>query len=355
MGYETELDPATVAFIRALPKAELHVHLEGTIRPATLLALARRHNVELPARDEAGLRRFYRFRDFNHFIEVWIIINECLRSGEDFELITRELGAEAGRQNIRYLEVTFTPYPHVLRRGLTWDEILAGIEAGRIEARRAWGVEIRLIPDIARDCYRAGMMEAATQTAEWAVAGQDRGVVALGLGGGEAGNPPEAFAEAFAYARAGGLHSAPHAGEVAGPESVWGAIRALHAERIGHGVRAIADPALMAYLRDHRIPLEVCPTSNVCTGAVPSLEAHPVRLLYDAGVYITLNSDDPPMFNTTLLDEYLLLAARFGFTARELAHLSLNAVHAAFLPAAEKQALAARFQAEIDHLLAQYA
>ena len=354
MGYEAELDPITVAFIQALPKAELHVHLEGTIRPATLLALARRHNVALPAQDEAGLRRFYRFRDFNHFIEVWIVINECLRSGEDFALITRELGAEAGRQQIRYLEVTFTPYPHVLRRGLTWEEILDGITAGRMEARRAWGVEMRLIPDIARDCYRLGKMEAAMQTAEWAMAAQEQGVVALGLGGSEVGNPPEVFAEAFAYVRAGGLHSVPHAGEVAGPESVWGALRALHAERIGHGVRAIDDPALVAYLRDHQIPLEVCPTSNVCTGAVPSLEVHPIRLLHDAGVPVTLNSDDPPMFNTTLLDEYLLLAARFGFTPRELAHLSLNAVHAAFLPTAEKQALAARFQAEIDALLAQY-
>lgn len=355
MSYEAELDPASVAFIQALPKAELHIHLEGTIRPATLLALARRHNVELPARDEAGLRRFYQFRDFSHFIEVWIIINECLRSGEDFALITRELGAEAGRQNIRYLEVTFTPYPHVRRRGLTWEEILGGIAAGRAEARRAWGVEMRLIPDIARDCYRAGLMEAATQTAEWAVAGRDRGVVALGLGGNEVGNPPEAFAEAYAYARAGGLHAVPHAGEVAGPESVWGALRALHAERIGHGVRAIDDPALVTHLRDHQIPLEICPTSNVCTGAVPSLDAHPIRLFYDAGVPITLNSDDPPMFNTTLTDEYLLLAARFGFTPHELAHLSLTAVHAAFLPAAEKQALATQFQAEIDRLLAHYA
>jgi adenosine deaminase len=353
MTYADELNPDTVAFIRALPKAELHVHLEGTIRPATLLTLAQRHGVALPAQDEAGLRRFYQFRDFDHFIAVWQVINQCLRSGEDFALITQELGAEAGRQNIRYLEVTCTPFMHYGHKGLAWEEMLGGIQAGREQARREWGVEMRLIPDIPRSTSRLGL-EGARQTAEWAVAGRAHGVVALGLGGAEVGNPPEAFTEAFAYALEHGLHSVPHAGEVVGPESIWGALQALKAERIGHGVRCGDDPALVNYLRDAQVPLELCPTSNVCTGAVTSLAAHPIRRLYDAGLYVTVNSDDPPMFNTTLTDEYLLLAARFGFSCRELAGLSLNAGRAAFVPAAERQQLETLFQTDIDRLLAAY-
>ena len=349
--FADELDSNTVAFIRALPKAELHVHLEGSIRPATLLRLARRHQIDLPASDEAGLRRFYQFRDFNHFIEVYIIINQSLCSSEDFELITREYAAEAAAQNIRYIELTFTPYPHVRRKGLGWDEIIGGIAAGCTQARREWGIEIRLIPDIARNCYSHGAMEEAEKTAEWAVAAQDLAVVALGLGGEAVGNPPEAFASVYAYARERGLHSVPHAGEWAGPESIWGVLHALHAERIGHGVQCVRDAALVNYLREQQIPLEICPTSNVCTGAVSSLEIHPVRSLYDAGVYITLSSDGPPMFNTNLTNEYMLLASQFHFTRSELAALSLNSVRAAFLPEEQRKQLDTQFQTEIDTLL----
>ena len=348
--YEAELDPKLAAFIRALPKAELHVHLEGSIRPATLLQLAKRHNIILPANDEAGLREFYRFRDFNHFIEVWMVINECLRSGADFELITAELGAAAAQQNIRYLEVTFTPYPHYRRRALAWDELFAGINAGRAAAQRQWGVEMRLIPDISRNSYEEGRMYEAEKTAEWAVSGKEAGVVALGLGGREIGNPPEAFTEAFAFARAGGLHSIPHAGETSDAANIWGAIDSLKAERIGHGIRCVQDPALVDYLIQHQLPLEICPTSNICTRAIDTLADHPIRKLYDSGVYVTLNSDDPPMFNTTLTTEYMLLAARFGFSAAELAGLSLNAVRASFLPDSEKQQLEQQFRGDIESL-----
>jgi len=351
MAYENELDRDMAAFIRALPKAELHVHLEGTIRPSTLLRLARRHRIELPVDSEEGLRQFYKFRDFPHFIEVWVAVNQCLRGGEDFELVTLELAEEADRQNIRYLEVTFTPYPHFHRKGVPWDEIIGGISSGVGQARRSREVEMRLIPDIARESYSAGLMVAAERTAEWAVAAKDMGVVALGLGGMEVGNPPEAFADVFAHAIENGLHSVPHAGETTGPQTIWGSLEHLKAERIGHGIRCVDDPELVRHLRDHQIPLEICPTSNVCTGAVPSLEAHPIRRLYDEGVYVTVNSDDPPMFNTTLLDEYMLLAARFGFSRDELAGLSLNAVRASFLSPEEKQRIERQFQAEIDRIL----
>ena len=176
--------------------------------------------------------------------------------------------------------------------------------------------------------------------------------MALGLGGEEVSNPPEAFASVYAYARERGLHSVPHAGEWAGPESIWGALHALRAERIGHGVQCVRDAGLVNYLREQQIPLEICPTSNVCTGAVASMEDHPIRWLHDAGVYITLNSDDPPMFNTNLTNEYMLLASHFHFTHAELAQLSLNAVRAAFLSEEEGKALLTQFQTEIDGLFA---
>ena len=188
-----------------------------------------------------------------------------------------------------------------------------------------------------------------------ALAWQDRGVVALGLGGHEVGAPPEPFAPAFAAARAGGLHSVPHAGETVGPESVWGAVRALGAARIGHGVRAIEDPALVEHLIAQQIPLEVNPTSNLCLGVYPTYAAHPLRRLWEAGVYITVNSDDPPLFNTTLNQEYGVLIDHFGFDAADLEQISLNALRASFLPPARKAALEARFRRQFAQLRQQFA
>lgn len=336
------------SFIRAMPKVELHVHLEGSIRPATLLELARRNQVALPARTLDELRDFYRFTDFAHFIQVYTVMINCLQTPADFALIAEEFGATMAEQNIRYAELTWSPITHVARTGYSFEHLLAGVNQGRANARTRYGVEMRWITDIVRNLHGRG--EDGTQTVDMALFGRDHGVVALGLGGLETGYPPELFKAAFDRARANGLHSVPHAGEAAGPESVWGAIRALKAERIGHGIRAIDDPALVAYLRDHHIPLEVCPTSNVCTGVVPRIEDHPIRKLWDAGVNITVNSDDPPMFNTTLTDEYLVLAGKLSFTAAEIEKLVLNAVRAALLDDASKQRMEQDFRAAFARL-----
>ncbi|NOX60543.1 MAG: adenosine deaminase [Chloroflexi bacterium] len=341
-------------FARAMPKVELHVHLEGAIQPATVLKLSRRHNLPLPANDESGLREWYRFRDFIHFIQVYLTIQNLLRSTEDFELITYDFGREMARQNIRYAEVTFTPYTHLWQdKGVSADDIIAGLEAGRRAAARDFGVEIAWVLDIPRNLSFDGerYTAAATDpTVEMALAWRDRGVVALGLGGNEAGAPPEPFAHAFETARAGGLHSVPHAGELMGPESVWGALRALGAERIGHGVRSIEDPTLIERLVEQQIPLEVNPTSNICLGIYPDFASHPLRQLWDAGVYVTVNSDDPPLFNTTLNQEYIALIDHFGFDADELERIALNALHASFLPAKRKAALERDFRSEFVHL-----
>ena len=336
-------------FVREMPKVELHVHLEGSIRPATLLTLAERNNVDLPAGNVEGLQAFYRFSDFDHFIQVYFAISSCLQTPEDYSLIAYEFGADMARQNIRYAEVTFTPYTNVANTGLPFDELLAGLNDGRSRAQREFGVEYRWILDIVRD-----QPESRHQVAAWAASAQDRGVVGFGLGGTEKGHPPEWFADAYTVAREAGLHSVPHAGEVAGPESVWGALRALGAERIGHGVRSVEDPVLVEYLRQHQIPLELCPTSNLCLGVYPSYEEHPIRWLWEQGVYVTLNSDDPPMFNTDLVSEYQAIVEHAGFTAAELERLSLNALRASFLPGDRKADLEKAFLGEFAQLKARY-
>ena len=335
-------------FIRAMPKVELHVHLEGSIRPATLLTLAERNGVALPAQDLEGIREFYRFTDFDHFIQVYFTISGCLKTVDDFSLIAYEFGADMARQNTRYAEVTFTPDTSVRHTGLPFDEILSGLNAGRARARADFGVEFRWVLDIVRD-----NPDSRLQVAQWAIGAMAQGVVGFGLGGTEEGNPPEWFVDAYTLAREAGLHSVPHAGEVAGPESVWSALRLLKAERIGHGVRCIEDPALVDHLRETQVPLEVCPTSNLCLGVYPSYEAHPLRWLWDQGLNITLNSDDPPMFNTDLVGEYAALADFMAFTADELQQISLNGLRASFLPEAEKSALEDEFAAEFSRLRTQ--
>jgi aminodeoxyfutalosine deaminase len=340
-----------LSYLRAAPKAELHVHLEGSIRPATLLELARRNGVTLPADDVAGLREWFRFRDFRHFVEVYVAISRCLRTAADYELITYELGAELARQHVRYAEVTFSPSTHELVLGVPHETYFPGLTAGRERVRRDFGVELAWVFDIVR--ATPVLTAFADYVTRVAIEGRRDGVVALGLGGLEAGNPPEPFAPWFNRARAAGLHSVPHAGEIAGPESVWGALRVLGAERIGHGVRAGEDPALVARLAATGIPLEVCPTSNVRLGIYPSLAAHPLRRLHDSGVRLTVNSDDPPLFNTTLEDEVATLATAFGFTAAEVGavdEILVGGVRHSFLPPERRAALEAELRAELDRL-----
>ena len=337
-------------FVCKMPKVELHVHLEGSIRPEILLTLADRNGVALPAKDVAEVKEFYRFTDFDHFIRVYFAISDCLRTLDDYVLIARDFGAEMARQNIRYAEVTFTPHTNVTNTGLPFEDILAALNEGRSQAELEFGVRFQWVLDIVRDDP-----ESRHQVAEWAASAVDDGVVGFGLGGTEQGHPPEWFSDAFSFAREAGLHSVPHAGEVAGPESVWGAIRALGAERIGHGVRSVEDPALVDYLREHQIPLEVSPTSNICLGVYASLDEHPIRWLWDHGLYVTVNSDDPPMFNTDLVGEYEALTEHLGFDAADLEQLNLNALEASFLPDGDKAELRQAIQSEFVALRAQQA
>jgi len=332
-------------FARRLPKVELHVHLEGSIRPATLLQLAQRNGVRLPAQDEEGLRDFYRFRDFAHFIEVYVAITGCLRTPDDYRLIAYEFGSDCARQNIRYAEVTFTIATNTKYNGLRWQVILEGLNAGRAQARAEFGVDWGWVFDISRD-------DPGTQdrVIEIALAARDEGVVALGLGGSEAEFPSELFERTFARARQASLPRVPHTGEHAGPEDVWEALRLLYADRLGHGVRCVEDAALVEYLHERQVPLEVCPTSNVCLGVYPDYAMHPLRRLWDAGLLVTVNSDDPALFGTDLSHEYEVLVDHFSFSADELEQVSLNGLHASFLPEPDKAQLETEFLTQFAQL-----
>jgi aminodeoxyfutalosine deaminase len=332
-------------FARQMPKAELHVHLEGAIRPATLLQLAQRNGVTLPAHDVEGLREFYRFRDFPHFVEVYVTITSCLHSADDYALIAYEFGADCARQNTRYAEVTFTIATNLRLTGLPWQEILGGLNAGREKARQEFGVHWNWVFDVSRD--NPGTQDKVVETA---LAARDQGVVALGLGGSEAEFPPELFTRTFERALEEGLPRVPHAGETSGPKSIWGALRGLHADRIGHGVRCVEDSDLVDHLRRHQIPLEICPTSNIRLGVYPDYAAHPLRELWDLGLMICVGSDDPPLFGTDLNHEYELLIDRFDFSAGELEQLSLNGVRASFLEDDQKLEMETTFRAAFARL-----
>ncbi|HTW00272.1 MAG TPA: adenosine deaminase [Streptosporangiaceae bacterium] len=281
------------------PKIELHVHLEGTVRAATLLQIARRNGVSLPADSVEGLSALYQFRDFSHFLEVWLMTTGALRTARDYRQVVADYAQEAAGHGAVYLEGIFTPLEAV-QRGVPWDEVFTGYCDGAQEARETHGVEVRLTPDTPRGCS----LEDADLTARYAVRYRDRGVVGLGLGGPEAQFPPEPYAPAFAMARDGGIGSVPHAGEAAGVASIRGALNALRADRIRHGIRAVDDPGLMRELADRGTVLDVCPISNVRTGVVPALAAHPLPVLVAAGVLCSVSTDDPAMFGTDLAADY---------------------------------------------------
>jgi len=293
------------------PKIELHVHLEGAVRPAALIEIADRNGVELPARDVDALAQLYRFRDFDHFIELWMMTTHAIQTEVDFRQVVVSYAEEAAAHGAVYIEGIFTPAERI-SGGASWDEVFTGFCDGAQEAKETTGVEVRLTPDIPRGFP----VEAALETARYSVEYRDRGIVALGLGGRESGFPPEPFAAAFRIARDGGLGSVPHAGETEGVASIRGAIDALGADRLRHGVRATEDPTLLAEIAARGIVCDVCPISNVRTRAVDTLGNHPLPALLAAGVLCSISTDDPAMFDTDLGREYAA-AEQLGLSHRD--------------------------------------
>jgi aminodeoxyfutalosine deaminase len=326
-------------FVAGLPKAELHVHHVGSASPLTVAELAARHPGTVPADPEA-LAEFFTFRDFAHFVEVYLSVVDLVRTPEDVRLLTFEVATEmAAGQSVRYAELTVTPYTSVMR-GIPIEAFVEAIEDARAAAERDHGIVLRWIFDIPGE----DGLPAAEATASYAVEHGPPALVGFGLGGPEIGVDRPQFKPAFDRARAAGLHSVPHAGETTGPGTVWDALDHLGAERIGHGTSAVRDPALLDHLARNGIALEVCPTSNLATRAVLALEDHPIRQMAEAGVLVTVNSDDPPMFGTTLNREYEIAASLLGLDADGVVALAKDAVRASFQPEAGKAAL----EAEID-------
>lgn len=321
-------------FIHALPKVELHVHLVGSASVDTVLALARRRPEAGVPVDRAELARFFTFRDFDHFLKVYWAVQSMLRNRDDIRTLVVGLAADLARQNVRYAEVTVTPYNHLLD-GMRSDDLLTGLTEGRAIAEAEHGVELAWCFDIPGEKG----IKAGRDTLVFALRERPDGLVSFGLGGPEVGVGRAQFEPFFTAAREAGLHSVPHAGETTGPTTIWSAIHDLGAERVGHATSCTADPSLLAYLAEHRIPLEVCPTSNVRTRQVDSIAAHPVRRMLDHGLVVTLNTDDPPLFGATLEGEYLTVAETLGLNTAEVARLATNAVTASFLDAATKTAL----------------
>ena len=292
------------------PKIELHVHLEGAMRPHTLRAMARRNGVPLADLTDEGIAALYEFTDFPGFIAAWVRCNDAVRTGDDLRRLVVDYAEEAGGHGAVYVEAIISP-AETVRRGAAWDDLFAGATDGVAEAEERHGVTVRLTPDIPRGFSQ----EEADATVRTAGRFRDRGVVAVGLGGLEKEYPPEPYAPAFRLARELGLGSVPHAGEVVGPASIRGALDALGADRIRHGIRAVEDPVLVSELAERGIVLDVCLTSNLFTGAVPSVDEHPLPRLMAAGVPCTINTDDPAFFRTDLANEHAV-AARLGLSPR---------------------------------------
>jgi aminodeoxyfutalosine deaminase len=300
-------------FFAELPKAELHLHLEGSVEPETL------HELD-PATTVEEFRALYRYANFDAFLQTFGAIGKRLRCPADYGLITRRLLERLAAQNVQYAEITIAAGVVLWKE----QEFAPIFEAVR-ESAAGSPVEVRWILDAVRQFGT----EPAQRVAELAAERLEQGVVALGIGGSEERGPAEWFTDVYAFAKKAGLRLVAHAGESTGSESVWGALQ-LGAERIGHGIAAARDEALMRHLRERDIPLEICITSNLVTGVVATLEEHPVRRLYDAGVPIVLNTDDPAMFGCTLTGEYELAARAFGFSEAELRGIAANGFRYAF-------------------------
>lgn len=338
-------DSLLLSFISRLPKVELHVHLEGSVRPETLRELAAtkgRLKRETEKWISARARQGYRYRNFREFLEAFKLVTLLLEAPGDYALATRCLLEELARQNVKYAEVIFAAGV-VLWKKQPLDAVFEAVAAAADEARQRWGVRVNWI----FDAIRHFGAEHVQEVLRWAVRLRSRGVVALGIGGDEERGPAELFTEIFREARDQGLHRVAHAGESCGPESVRKAVELLGAERIGHGLTAARDPAVLALLRERRVPLEVCPTSNVATGVLARLEDHPFPQFLQAGLVVTLNSDDPAMFGTSLEKEFAQAARAFGLSPAALVQLCRNAANSAFLPEEEK----GRLRAQIDKVL----
>jgi aminodeoxyfutalosine deaminase len=329
--------PAPSPFILTLPKAELHLHLEGSIEPPTLVELQSRHGVSNGSLADA--EQLYSYQDFTGFLMAFKAVTELLRTPDDYELITYRLMQRLKDENVLHAEV-YVSVGVCLWRKQNFEAIFEGLERGRERGERDFRISLLWIFDAVRH-FGA---EAAQRVAELAARYRDRNVAGFGIGGDERRAAPEMFRDVYAYCAEQGLRLTAHAGESSGPESIWGALN-LKVERIGHGLTAIEDPELIEELSRRQIPIEICLTSNLRTGCCLKIADHPLRRYFDHGLMVTLNTDDPAMFRTSLSREYALAQEEFGFTEEHVHELARNSFEASFLPAEKKLSLLNLFDA----------
>ncbi|MBB6146934.1 adenosine deaminase/aminodeoxyfutalosine deaminase [Silvibacterium bohemicum] len=322
---------AQLAFIRRLPKAELHLHLEGTIAPETLVDLSQRHDGNPLSLDQA--RAIYQYTDFTGFMMAFKAVTERLRSPEDYELITYRMLQRLALQGVVHAEVYVSVGVVYYWRKMDFDPLFVGMERGRSKAEADFGITCYWIFDAARQFGPEEAARVFRKAAE--LRGANPSIIGIGIGGDERHTGADPFRELYAEARDAGLRLTAHGGETVGPEGIWGAIN-IGAERIGHGLSAIHDAELMSVLAERQIPIEINITSNLKTGCCVALADHPVRKYFDAGLMITLNSDDPAMFLSYLEDEYRIAQNEFGFSDEHLRELAANSIEASFLPAEQK-------------------
>jgi adenosine deaminase len=339
--------------LRRLPKAELHCHLDGSLRPETMLELAREYGKPMPAVDAESLRSFMHVTDARHledYLERFDVTLSVMQTESALERVSYELAEDAARDGVRYLEVRYAPVLNV-REGLSLEQAVEAPLRGLARAERDHGITGRVIVTAIRNMSSA----VSEELAELAVAYRQQGVVGFDLAGGELGFPARAHRRAFEYARCHDMACTCHAGEGDGPDSVRQAVHVCGANRLGHATRLIEDRSLTDYCNDRRITLEICLTSNVQTRAVASYAAHPFREYFDRGLNVVLNTDNRLMSDVTLTDEYVHAARDLNFTFDELSRVALNGFESAFLPYEERTRLVARAQSEIDALRAEIA
>ena len=334
----------TEEIIKKLPKLEQHIHIVGSTKPETLLGIIEDNGVEMPFKNLDDVKQFFQYGDFSHFIAVYSTVNDCITDPKYYERITYEMLESEAACNVKHVEAIFSPNDHV-RRDLDYGEMLDAINKGIRRAKRKFGISCTIRVDLVRN-YGP---EVAAKELGWIKKKGDN-IVAVDLGGSENGFPPEPYEKVFKKASDLGLHLVAHAGEDAGPESIWGAIKTLNVERIGHGVAAIKDYALLREIKTRGITIETCPTSNLRIGAIKSIKEHPIRYFIKHGINVSVNSDDPSMFNTDINNEYLQLHRELGFTVDELMRISLDSVETSFLPPKKKEELRETFLKEYREL-----
>ena len=333
--------------IRKLPKAEQHVHIVGSTRPETLLWLVEKGGLDKPFKTLMDVQNFFRYTSFRHFINVYSTVVDCITDEDQFERITYEMLESDAQCNVQYVEASFSALDHVVR-GLDYGKMLDAINRGINRARMEFGIECNVRVDLVRNYGPEKGMEVL----DWIESKSDN-IVSIDLGGSEERFPAKPYKSVYQRARKMGLHLVAHAGEAAGPDSIWQAVTELEVEHVGHAVAAIHEPKLMEHIKKRNITIEACPTSNVRTQVVSAIKNHPIRVFHNLGLAVTVNTDDPSMFETDMNDEFLQLYHKLGFSLHELFNLSLNAVNSSFLSKESKSKMRKSFMKTFDRILDQ--